>query len=73
MTKEQRQKISWLEYRSQVTGQSIDEIRQEMSERSKKANKSGSGFASMTPERRTEVAKRGGKAGLGKGSEKNSL
>lgn len=71
MTKEQRQKISWLEYRSQVTGQSIDEIRQEMSERSKKADKSGSGFASMTPERRTEVAKRGGKAGLGKGDGKS--
>jgi len=71
MTKEQRQKISWLEYRSQVTGQSIDEIRQEMSERSKKADKSGSGFASMTPERRAEVAKRGFKAGLGKGDGKS--
>ena len=71
MTKEQRQKISWLEYRSQVTGQSIDEIRQEMSERSKKADKSGSGFASLSKERLQEVASKGGKAGLGKGDGKS--
>lgn len=59
-------KISWLEYRSQVTGKSIDELRKEMSERSKLADKSKAGFASLSKERLKEVQSRGGKAGLGK-------
>jgi hypothetical protein len=71
MTDSTGQKITWLEYQASKLGVTQDEVRQIMSERSKKADKSGSGFASMTPERRAEVAKRGGKAGLGKGDGKS--
>lgn len=65
MTHNGRQ-ISWLEYRSMKTGKSIEELKNEMRERGAKANKSKSGFASLTPERLKEVAKKGYDAGLGK-------
>lgn len=61
----QGKQISWLEYRSQVTGKSVDELRKEMSERSKLANKKTAGFASMDKKTLLKVSASGGKAGKG--------
>lgn len=52
MTKDESE---WLKYRSRVTGKSIEELRQEMSSRSQKADKSTSGFASLNPEQRQKI------------------
>ena len=62
----QGKQISWLEYRSQVTGKSVEELRQEMRERSAKADKSKAGFASMPKDKLIKVAAKGGTAGAGK-------
>lgn len=74
MTDKNGQPISWLDYRSQVTGKSVEELRQEMRERSAKADKSKAGFASMDKERLIKVASKGGTAGLGikRGKKANS-
>lgn len=60
------QKITWLEFQSQKTGKSVEEVRAEMSRRSKLADRSKSGFASMTPERLSEVSNKGYQAGIAK-------
>ncbi len=73
MTAHQKQGISWLEYQSQRTGKTVEELRQEMRERSALASRKNSGFASLTPTQRREVAQKGYKAGIGKtNNEKNS-
>lgn len=62
MTNEQKKAISWLEYKASQTGKTVDEIRKEMSERSNKADKSKSGFASLDKETRLKVASKGGRS-----------
>lgn len=62
MTDSTGKPISWLEYRSQVTGKSVEQLRQEMRERSAKADKSKGGFASMPKERVAELGSKGGHA-----------
>ena len=57
MTKQESN--AWLEYRSSVTGKSVEELRQMMSDRSKLANKKNSGFASRSPEERKAVSQLG--------------
>jgi hypothetical protein len=66
MNDEPKKIITWLEYRSQATGKSIEVLRQEMRDRSAKADKSKSGFASMPEKKRLELSSKGGKAGLGR-------
>ena len=61
---------TFLEDQAKARGITVSQM---MSERSKKADKSKAGFASMTPERLSEVAKRGGKAGLGKPRGKKTI
>lgn len=61
-----KEATAWLKYESERTGKTIAEIKAIMRERSAKANRTNSGFKSMTPERRSEVAKKGYDAGLGK-------
>lgn len=65
------QKITWLEFQSQKTGKSVEEVRAEMSRRSKLADRSKSGFASMNAKRRIEVAKMGGNRAKAKKSTKS--
>jgi hypothetical protein len=43
MTEYQKQRISWLEYRSQVTGKTVEELRAEMSERARLGGLAGRG------------------------------
>lgn len=62
MTKDQKERLTWLEYQSQVTGKSIDEIRAEMSRRSKLANPRSRGFAVMSKEKLAEVHRKAAEA-----------
>ena len=66
MTIYQKQGISWLEYRASVTGKSVEELRADMSARSKLADKTHSGFASRSPEERKAISKKGVEARRGK-------
>lgn len=52
----------WLEYRSKVTGKTVEQIREEMRQRSKLADRTNSGFASRTPEERKAISDLGVKA-----------
>lgn len=61
MTDENNQPISWLEYKASQTGKTVEEIRQEMRDRSKLADKSKSGFASMDKDRLKELGKKYGR------------
>lgn len=59
---------SFLEEQAKARGVTVSEM---MSERSKKADKTKTGFASLTPEQRKAVAALGGKAGKGRKREKS--
>lgn len=51
--------ITWLEWRSQETGKSVEELREEMRQRGKLADKSRSGFASRPALERQMISKLG--------------
>lgn len=48
----------WLQYMSEKTGKSIEELREEMRARGAKADKTKTGFGSMTLERRKEISQK---------------
>jgi len=56
MTDSTGKKITWLEWRSQQTGKSVEELRGEMRERGAKADKSKSGFAQVDKDKLREYA-----------------
>jgi hypothetical protein len=56
-----KEKSAWLEYRSQVTGKTVEEIRESMRQRGALQDKSKSGFAALSPEQLKAVSAKGGK------------
>lgn len=64
--------MNWVEYRAAQTGKTEEEIRQEMRDRSRLADKSKSGFASMEKKKLREVGSKGGKSSAKKNSQSNS-
>lgn len=61
----------WLKYQVEQTGKTVEQIRAEMSDRSKKANKSTSGFASMAPEKLKAAREKALKTRQAKSENKN--
>lgn len=49
----------WLEYEAKRTGKSVEQVREEMRQRSKLADRSKSGFASKSPEERKAISQLG--------------
>lgn len=49
----------WLEYRSKVTGKSIEELRQDMKSRAETLPAHKRGFASLSPEERKRISQAG--------------
>jgi hypothetical protein len=53
--------LSWLEWRAQKTGKTVEEIRESMRQRGALQDKSKSGFAALPKDKLRAISSRGGK------------